>query len=100
MKRLVWFYRISSVSLFTLGLIGLLGSADFRINLTPSELLGLWRIVKPDRRILVGDLVFICPPENLKEQRLNSDLPGYAPHGYGVRTAAVLPSLDPKALHS
>jgi conjugative transfer signal peptidase TraF len=63
MKRLVWFYRINSVSLFTLGLIVLLGGAGFRVNLTPSEPLGLWRIVKPDRPILVGDLVFICPPD-------------------------------------
>ena len=62
MKRLVWFYRISSVSLFTLGFIVLLGDAGFRINLTPSEPLGLWRIVEPDRPILVGDLIFICPP--------------------------------------
>jgi conjugative transfer signal peptidase TraF len=63
MKRLVWFYRISSVSLPTLGLIGLLGSAGLRVNLTPSEPLGLWRIVEPDRPILVGDLIFICPPD-------------------------------------
>jgi conjugative transfer signal peptidase TraF len=62
MERLVWFYRISSVSLFTLGLIVLLGGQGFRVNLTPSEPLGVWRIVKPDRPILVGDLVFICPP--------------------------------------
>jgi len=63
MKRLVWFYRISSVSLFTLGLIGLLGSTGLRVNLTPSEPLGLWQIVEPDRPILVGDVIFICPPD-------------------------------------
>jgi len=63
MKRLVWFYRISGVSLFTLGFIVLLGDAGFRVNLTPSEPLGLWRIVEPDRQILVGDLIFICPPD-------------------------------------
>ncbi|WP_084368196.1 conjugative transfer signal peptidase TraF [Rhizobium sp. RU36D] len=63
MKRLVWFYRSSSVSLFTLGLIVLLAGQGFRINLTPSEPLGLWRIVRPDRPILVGDMVFICPPD-------------------------------------
>ncbi len=63
MTRLVWFYRISSVGLFTLGLIVLLGGQGFRVNLTPSEPLGLWRIVKPDRPILVGDLIFICPPD-------------------------------------
>lgn len=62
LNRLVWFYRISSVSLFTLGLIVLLGGAGFRVNLTPSESLGLWRFVEPDRPILVGDLIFICPP--------------------------------------
>ncbi|KQZ59788.1 conjugal transfer protein TraF [Rhizobium sp. Root149] len=68
MKRLVWFYRISSVSLFTLSLIVLLGGQGFRINLTPSEPLGLWRIIEPNRPILVGDLIFICPP-NTNEMR-------------------------------
>lgn len=63
MKRFVCFYRISSVSLFTLGLIVLLGGQSLRVNLTPSEPLGLWRIVQPDRPILVGDLIFICPPD-------------------------------------
>jgi conjugative transfer signal peptidase TraF len=63
MKRLVWSHRFSSASLITLGLILLLGGAGFRVNLTPSEPLGLWRIVKPNRPILVGDLVFICPPD-------------------------------------
>lgn len=63
MRRLVWVYRFSSVSLITLGLVVLLGGAGFRVNLTPSEPLGLWRIVKLNRPILVGDLVFICPPD-------------------------------------
>jgi conjugative transfer signal peptidase TraF len=36
----------------------------FRINLTPSEPLGLWRIVHPERPVRVGDLVFICPPDD------------------------------------
>lgn len=35
----------------------------FRINLTPSEPLGLWRIVALDRPAAPGDLVFICPPQ-------------------------------------
>lgn len=67
-NRLVWLFRISSASVLTLGLILLLGKAGFRINLTPSEPLGLWRIIEPDRSILVGDLVFICPP-NTAEMR-------------------------------
>ncbi|MBS7546447.1 conjugative transfer signal peptidase TraF [Ancylobacter oerskovii] len=34
----------------------------WRINLTPSEPIGLWRIVPLDRPVAVGDLVFVCPP--------------------------------------
>ncbi|CCM79750.1 conjugal transfer protein traF [Rhizobium mesoamericanum STM3625] len=34
----------------------------FRINLTSSEPLGLWRIVALDRPAARGGLVFICPP--------------------------------------
>lgn len=36
--------------------------ADLRVNLTPSEPLGLWQIVPPFRPVAVGDLVFVCPP--------------------------------------
>lgn len=34
----------------------------YRLNLTPSEALGLWRIEALRRSAEVGDLVFICPP--------------------------------------
>lgn len=37
----------------------------YRINLTPSEPLGLWRIAALDRAVSAGDLVFICPPQTL-----------------------------------
>ena len=37
--------------------------ASLRVNLTPSEPLGLWRIVVLDRPVAVGDLVFVCPPQ-------------------------------------
>ncbi|WP_244427723.1 conjugative transfer signal peptidase TraF [Sinorhizobium fredii] len=37
-------------------------AGGYRINLTPSEPLGLWRIVPLDRPAAVDDLVFICPP--------------------------------------
>ena len=33
----------------------------YRINLTPSKPLGIWRIIKLDRAPAVGDVVFICP---------------------------------------
>lgn len=38
------------------------GAAGYRINMTASEPLGLWRIRPMERRVAVGDLVFICPP--------------------------------------
>ncbi|MBX4962645.1 conjugative transfer signal peptidase TraF [Rhizobium binae] len=34
----------------------------YRINLTPSEPLGLWRIEALRRPVRTGDLVFVCPP--------------------------------------
>lgn len=48
------------------GLLAVAGTCWFgglRINLTPSEPLGLWRIVTMNRPVARGDLVFICPPE-------------------------------------
>ena len=47
---------------FVLVLAGAAGG--FRINTTPSEPLGLWRLVALDRAAAVGDLIFICPPES------------------------------------
>ena len=44
--------------LFALALVG-----GFRLNLTPSEPLGLWRIEAPSQAIAVRDLVFVCPPQ-------------------------------------
>ncbi|MGR9209444.1 conjugative transfer signal peptidase TraF (plasmid) [Rhizobium leguminosarum] len=38
-------------------------AGGYRINLTPSEPLGLWRIVSLHRQAAVDDLLFICPPE-------------------------------------
>ncbi len=37
-------------------------AGGFRLNLTPSEPLGFWRIEPLRRAVAVGDLVFICPP--------------------------------------
>ncbi|CDM60330.1 conjugative transfer signal peptidase TraF [Rhizobium favelukesii] len=38
-------------------------AGGYRLNLTPSEPLGLWRIVPAYRPAAVDDLVFICPPD-------------------------------------
>lgn len=35
---------------------------NLRLNMTPSEPLGLWRIVPLDRHAARGDLVLVCPP--------------------------------------
>ncbi len=48
------------------GLVALVGAGwfgGFRINLTPSEPLGLWRIGTLDQPAALGDIVFICPPD-------------------------------------
>jgi len=47
--------------------IGIIGG--IRLNLTPSEPLGLWRIEPLRRDSIVGDLVFICPPPTPQFQK-------------------------------
>ncbi len=37
-------------------------AGGYRLNLTPSEPLGLWRIEALQRPVAIGDLVFLCPP--------------------------------------
>ncbi|MCV9967709.1 conjugative transfer signal peptidase TraF [Pararhizobium sp. BT-229] len=48
--------------------IGTALAGGYRINLSPSEPLGLWRIVPLTRPIAVNDLVFICPPTTAEMQ--------------------------------
>lgn len=61
--------RTNAVALMLVAVSVMGGSAaaaitgGYRINLTPSEPLGLWRIVALDRPASTGDLVFICPPQ-------------------------------------
>lgn len=61
------------------GIIAAGGAAGYRINVTPSEPLGIWRIRLLERPVAVGDLVFICPPamEAFSEARAR----GYLRHG-------------------
>lgn len=57
-----------------------------RINMTPSEPLGLWRIVQITRSIRPGEMVFVCPPDNsaLREARRRGYLrSGLCPGGFG-----------------
>ncbi len=59
-RRLVIWTGVASMAVVTSVAAGLIGG--YRINMTPSEPLGLWRIEKLKRPVAVGDLVFVCPP--------------------------------------
>ncbi|WP_426127963.1 conjugative transfer signal peptidase TraF [Pararhizobium sp. PWRC1-1] len=50
------------IALVALAILGWFGG--YRINMTPSYPLGLWRIQPLTRGVRVGDRVFICPPDN------------------------------------
>ncbi|MVA37504.1 conjugative transfer signal peptidase TraF [Agrobacterium vitis] len=69
---------------------------DFRLNLTPSEPLGLWRIVALRRPVETGDLVFICPPVTApfeEARRRGYVRRGLCPGGFAplIKTVAALP---------
>ena len=49
--------------------------AGIRINTTPSEPLGLWRIEPVDRPVEIGDVVFVCMPDGA--ERTEGKLRGY-----------------------
>lgn len=74
--------------------IGIIGG--IRLNLTPSEPVGLWRIEPLRRDPMVGDLVFICPPPTPQFQ--NAWRRGYLRRGLCssgfaplIKTVAALP---------
>lgn len=79
------------------GLLGVLFAAGWigglRINTTPSEPLGLWRIVPLTRSVLPGETVFVCPPENtaMRVARQRGYLrPGLCPGGFGPLIKTVI----------
>lgn len=53
---------VVALACIPLALFGMGYGAGFRINLTPSYPLGLWRIETLNRDVRVGDRMFICPP--------------------------------------
>lgn len=59
---------VATVTAVLLAAIVMAGFGGYRINLTPSEPLGLWRIVKLNRPPAAGDVVFICPPRTAAMQ--------------------------------
>ena len=70
---------VTAILLMVTAVIG-----GYRINLTPSEPLGLWRIMPLHRPVAVDDLVFICPSETaaMREARTRGYLrSGFCPGG-------------------
>ena len=68
----------------------------YRINLTPSEPLGIWRISALNRVVSAGDLVFICPPQTpvMREARARGYLRfGTCPGGVAplIKTVIAVP---------
>ncbi|WP_276122190.1 conjugative transfer signal peptidase TraF [Pararhizobium qamdonense] len=93
-RRLLLFLAGAGGVIAALVAVGYMGG--FRLNLTPSEPLGLWRIVTLQRPVEAGDLVFICPPAtaSFEEARRRGYVRrGLCPGGYAplIKTVAALP---------
>jgi len=78
------------------GLITAATVGGYRLNLTPSEPLGLWRIEVLSRSAEVGDLVFVCAPATamFEEARRRGYLRrGLCDRGFAplIKTVAALP---------
>ena len=59
-RHTLLFLTGAAVVMSTLAVTAFIGG--YRLNLTPSEPLGLWRIEALRRPVAIGDLVFLCPP--------------------------------------
>lgn len=96
MRRRRVLLLLTSAGVVMSGLAATAYIGSYRLNLTPSEPLGLWRIEALQRPVAIGDLVFICPPETsaIEEARVRGYLRrglcagGFAPL---IKTVAALP---------
>jgi len=59
-RHILLFLTGAAVVMSTLAVTAFTGG--YRLNLTPSEPLGLWRIEELQRPVSIGDLVILCPP--------------------------------------
>jgi len=59
-RGLIVWIGVSATAILSTSIIALVGG--YRLNMTPSEALGLWRIKELNRPVAIGDLVFACPP--------------------------------------
>lgn len=92
--RVTTLISLGAAVFLVIGSAGWLGG--IRINLTPSEPLGFWRIIPMERPVAHGDLVFVCPPSTaLFDQALGRGYlrRGLCPGGYAplIKTVAALP---------
>ena len=62
MRRRGAIMLLSALSMVVASVSAIATVGGYRLNLTPSEPLGLWRIEALRRSAEVGDLVFVCPP--------------------------------------
>ncbi|QXC52490.1 conjugative transfer signal peptidase TraF (plasmid) [Agrobacterium salinitolerans] len=95
MKRRGAIMLLSTSMVAIAGLITAAVVGGYRLNLTPSEPLGLWRIEKLNRPVKAGDLVFICSPATapFEEARRRGYLRrGLCPGGFAplIKTVAAL----------
>ncbi|NSZ66487.1 conjugative transfer signal peptidase TraF (plasmid) [Agrobacterium tumefaciens] len=93
-RRVLLFLTGAAVIISTLAAAAFTGG--YRLNLTPSEPLGLWRIEKLQRPVAIGDLVFLCPPTTAvfaEAWRRGYLRRGLCPDGLAplVKTVAALP---------
>ena len=68
-------------------------ACGYRLNWTPSQSLGLWRIRPLTGGVALGDLVFVCPPDTprFREALTRGYLrAGLCPGGYGPLIKTVI----------
>ncbi|MBY3258870.1 conjugative transfer signal peptidase TraF [Rhizobium laguerreae] len=90
-RRAIVVMSVAAVAAILLAVTAVAGG--YRINLTPSEPLGLWRIVPLHRPAAVDDLLFICPPETaaMREARARGYLrSGSCPGGFAPLIKTVM----------
>ncbi|MDH6206681.1 conjugative transfer signal peptidase TraF [Rhizobium leguminosarum] len=90
-RRAIVVMSVAAVAAILLAVTAVAGG--YRINLTPSEPLGLWRIIPLDRPAAVDDLLFICPPETaaMREARARGYLrSGSCPGGFAPLIKTVM----------
>lgn len=92
--RAVAVLAMAAAGNFTIVAAGLMGG--YRLNMTPSVPLGLWRIETIRRPVRVGDIVFACPqPGGLSGQALSRGYiqRGLCPGGFAplIKPVAALP---------